>query len=56
MKQIIITADTDTHEWLKKLARTERRTMGQQALHLLLGRKQADVATLTAPAKKKEAK
>jgi len=52
MKQIVITADPDTHEWLKKLARSERRTMGQQALHLLLGRKQAEIVT----PKKKEAK
>jgi hypothetical protein len=51
MKQIIITTDTPTHDWLKRLAQAERRTIGQQALHLLLGRKQAEVAP-----KKKEAK
>jgi hypothetical protein len=49
MKQIIISADTETHGLLKSLAKSESRTIGQQALVLLrasLGTKPARAARL----------
>lgn len=35
MKQIVINADNETHEWLSALAKAEMRSLGNQALHLL---------------------
>ena len=35
MKQIVINADDDTHAWIAEQAKNERRTNGNQALHLL---------------------
>jgi hypothetical protein len=47
MKQIVITTDPDTHNWIKRLAQSERRTIGQQALHLLLGQREVQTVNTT---------